>query len=294
VGREKQREKQSAARAWSFRRLADDHLEKAASRFAEATIAGRRQQLRDYVLPRIGNIPARDVTPAEVVEIVERATVKSLHVANLVLIALREVFAHGIAKHVIESNPCAHIRAKSVIGPRPINRTRIMLTEAELRAMLPALPTIGRQNELMVKVLLAAATRIGELVNARWEHIDFNRREWIIPPEHSKNGKEFVVPLTDQVLGWLSELHTLAFGSPFVLPLRVKRGDRSGDAPMESTSLNAAINRLCAKLGKKCRRFTPHDLRSTARSQLGALGVEVLIAERCLNHSLGSRTHLWQ
>ena len=39
--------------------------------------------------------------------------------------------------------------------------------------------------------------------------------------------------------------------------------------------------------GDHFRRVTPHDLRSTARSHLGVLGVDVLIAERCLNHSLG-------
>ncbi len=59
---------------------------------------------------------------------------------------------------------------------------------------------------------------------------------------------------------------------------------------MEATSLNAALNRLHDKLGERCRRFTPHDLRSTARSHLGALGVDDLIAERCLNHSLGSNS----
>lgn len=58
--------------------------------------------------------------------------------------------------------------------------------------------------------------------------------------------------------------------------------------PMEQVTLNAALNGLSIKaLGNKCRRFTPHDLRSTARSHLGALGVNLLIAERCLNHSLG-------
>ena len=35
------------------------------------------------------------------------------------------------------------------------------------------------------------------------------------------------------------------------------------------------------------RRFTPHDLRSTARSHLAALGASIFVAERCLNHSLG-------
>ena len=44
---------------------------------------------------------------------------------------------------------------------------------------------------------------------------------------------------------------------------------------------------MCADLGDKIRAFSPHDLRSTARSHLGALGVPVAIAERCLNHTLG-------
>jgi integrase len=274
VGREKQKNKRAAARAWTLRRLADDHLERAASRLAESTVSGRRQQLRDYVLPQFGNLPARDVTPADVVNIVERAAEKSLHVARLVLVALREVFAHGIARHVIEIDPCAHVKGTAVIGPRPLHRTRIKLTDAELRTMLRALPMIGRTNELIVKVLLATGARIGELINSQWEFIDFEHRVWTIPPERSKNGKRFVIPLTDQVSGWFSELYTLAFGSRFACPARLKRSERYGDGRMESSSVNAAINRLCRELEGRCRRFTPHDLRSTARSHLGALGIE--------------------
>jgi len=47
------------------------------------------------------------------------------------------------------------------------------------------------------------------------------------------------------------------------------------------------VHKLCDKLNGKVRRFTPHDLRSTARSHLAALGVSVIVAERCLNHALG-------
>jgi integrase len=113
------------------------------------------------------------------------------------------------------------------------------------------------------------------------------KREWTIPPERSKNKKRFVIPITDQVAGWLGELKTMAMDSAYVLPVRTRFSTEGGDRPMESTTLNAAINRLCKELGDKCRRFTPHDLRSTARSHLGALGVDLLVAERCLNHSLG-------
>jgi integrase len=296
VAREKQKAKGEAARAWTVRQLADDYLAKAAGRLSPLTIKQRRQHLRDYILPHIGGLAAKDVSPADIVDIVERAITKSLHVARLLLNLLRELFAHGVAKHVVASNPSAHVKAGSVIGPRPVARSRIKLSEAELRAMLPALPAIGRQNELMVKILLATAARISELVNAEWRHIDFQRREWTIPAHNIKGRKvkaargeevkNFVIPLTDAVVGWFLELHALAFGSRYVLPIR-SRKKAVGDAPMEPVTLNAAINRLCADLGDKCRRFTPHDLRSTARSHLAALGVDVLVAERCLNHSLG-------
>lgn len=286
VAAEKQRAKQEDAGAWTFTRLAEDYLTKSADELAGSTIKGRRQQLRDYVFPKIGSRKAAEVSPADIVAIVEAAAVKSLHVSRLVLIAIREVFAHGIARHVVEANPCAHLKAKAIIGGTKAQRERVMLTDAEIGAMLKDLPSIGRGNELMVRILLATGTRIGELTRAEWSHVDFERSEWTIPPEHAKNGKNFVIPLPPMVAGWFAELQEMAFASRYVLPIRIRR-NREGDAHMEAVTLNAALNTLADKLGPACRRFTPHDLRSTFRSHLGALGVDVLIAERCLNHSLG-------
>jgi len=287
VARAKQKDKQDRAKAWTVRHLAEDYLEKIEGRLAPSTVQQKRQQIRDHVLAKLGNLRAEEVTPADIVDVTEACATKSLHVARLVLSAVCEMFSHGIARHVVESDPSAHVTAKAVIGPRPANRTRLMLSEAELRSVLPALHTIGRRNELTIKILLATCTRIGELIGARWEEIDMERREWTIPPERSKNKKRFVIPITDAVASWLGELKTVSFGSGYVLPVRKRLDGVEGDRSMESTSLNAAINRLCESLGDKCRRFTPHDLRSTARSHLGAMGIDLLVAERCLNHSLG-------
>ena len=166
VAREKQTAKRENAAAWTVRQLADDYLKKSEEHLAAGTIEQRRQQLGAHVYPVIGGMAAKDVTPADVVTITERAAAKSLHVARLVLIALRGVFAYGIARHVVKSNPCIDVKAKAVIGPRPVRRTRLMLTEPELRAMLPALVDQGRQNELALKILLATCARIGELTRA--------------------------------------------------------------------------------------------------------------------------------
>lgn len=285
---EKRKAEHATANAWTFRKLAEDYMEKAADRLAENTLYGRRQQLRDYVYPKIGNIAATDVSPAEIVNIVEAASVKSLHVARLVLIVIREIFAHGIARHVVTHDPCAHIKAKAIIGGTKQQRERVMLSDSEIGEMLKALPQVmSRPNALMVRILLATGTRIGELVQAEWKNVNFEAAEWTIPVEHSKTKKAFVIPLAPMVAGWFAELQAMAFGSRYVLPIRSRNHGGEGDAHMEPTSLNAALNGLAGALGDKCRRFTPHDLRSTCRSHLGMLGVDVLIAERCLNHSLG-------
>jgi len=84
------------------------------------------------------------------------------------------------------------------------------------------------------------------------------------------------------VLAWFLELKTFAGESPYVLPGRAVRFGARARIVSHST-LNVALNRLAVG----ARRFSPHDLRSTARSYLAELGVNVLVAERCLNHSLG-------
>jgi integrase len=287
VAAEKRKAEHAAATAWTFRKLAEDYFEKVSDRLADNTIKGRAQQLRDYVYPKVGNIAAADVSPVEIVAIVEAVSVKSLHVARLVLVAIREVFAHGIARHVVTQDPCAHIKAKAIIGGRPDQRERVMLTDAEIAVLFDTLHRLSRPNALMVRILLATGARIGELVQAEWKNVNFEAAEWTIPVEHSKTKKAFTIPLASMVAGWFAELQAMAFGSRYVLPIRSRKYGNEDDTHMEPATLNVALNGLAKSSGDMCRRFTPHDLRSTMRSHLGMMGVDVLIAERCLNHSLG-------
>lgn len=81
------------------------------------------------------------------------------------------------------------------------------------------------------------------------------------------------------VVGWFKELATLAMGSKMVMPGRYRAG--------AETINHSTFNRALGKLPEGLVRVTPHDLRSTARSHLAALGVSIIVAERCLNHSLG-------
>jgi integrase len=289
VAREKQKASIERAAAKSFRQLAIDYMERAFPALAANTIKQRRHHVEDIIIPKLGSLAARDVTTADVVALIEAVGGRSQSVAELVFTGVSEIFKHGVARHTVTANPCAGISVSAICGKREPKRQRLKLTADELRAILPALPSIGGQNAVTVKILLATCTRIGELARAEWAHVDFDRAEWFVSDANSKTGKGFTVPLSPAVVGWFKELQAFSCGSLFVLPARQTRRKlkHGGEVHFEQRALNSMLHKLCDKLGDKVRRFTPHDLRSTARSHLAALGVHVIVAERCLNHSLG-------
>ncbi|CAH1747502.1 conserved protein of unknown function [Thauera humireducens] len=289
VAREKQLQNVERATAKTLRELSADYIEKVFPRLAANTQKQRRRHIQKIIVPKLGTVLAKEVTPGDVVTLIEGVGKNSINVAELVFTALSEIFKHGLARHAVTTNPCAGISVAAICGKPEPRRQRLKLSEAELRAMFAELSTIGVQNALAVKILLATCVRLGELARAEWDHIDLEAQTWFVPDENSKTGKGFTIPLVPAVVDWLKELKELACGSRFVLPARQARRtvNLGGDAPFEQRALNAMLHKLCDRLDGKVRRFTPHDLRSSARSHLGALGVNILIAERCLNHSLG-------
>jgi integrase len=288
VAREKQTTRIDRAAARSFRELAADYMAKNFPRLSESTAKQRRRYIEGPIAAKLGAIPAREVTTADVVSLLEGVGAKSPNVADMVYSAVSEVFKHGLARHVVTANPCAGISVSAICGRPEPRRIRLKLTEVELRELLPALPTIGTENALAVKVLLVTCARIGELTRAEWSDVNLERAEWFIPDENSKNRQGITIPLPSCAVEWFKALHALACGSRYVLPARQQRRKRGGEERhFDQRTLNAMLHKLCDTLKDKVRRFTPHDLRSTARSHLAALGVPILIAERCLNHSLG-------
>lgn len=289
VAREKQKATIQRAAAKTLRELAADYMSKAFPHLAANTIKQRRHHIEGVILPKLGSLPAREVMTADVVALVEAVGKKSVNVAELVFTAISEIFKHGLARHVVTANPCAGISVYAICGKPEPKRQRLKLTEDELRVILPALPGIGAENALAVKIQLATCVRLGELAKAEWAHVDFDRAEWFVPDQNSKTGRGFTIPLPPAIVGWFRELEPFACGSRFVLPARQVRRTRNhgGEVHFEQRAMNSMLHKLCDKLGDKVRRFTPHDLRSTARSHLAALGVNILVAERCLNHSLG-------
>lgn len=284
VAAQKRLEKIERTKANSFRELADDYMARAAPGLSVRYQAETRRYLEKDILPRIGGIPAKNVTPGDIVMLTERIAARSKASARAAFTMVSSIFDHGVGKHLVTSNPCAFLKVSAILGKEPETRSRMSLSDDQLQGFLTALPALGKENQLALKVILATAVRKGELSRARWDHVDIEAGLWRIPPENQKKRKtkeqrDFVIPLPPPVVDWFREMLTLAGGSPMVLPAR----HRTGAETVNHSTFNRALSKLPATIP----RITPHDLRSTARSHLAALGVDILVAERCLNHSLG-------
>ena len=285
----RQREKRAASTSHTVRELANDYVDKVMPSLASSTAKQRRQHLKAHILPTLGNIPTRQITPDDIVAMLRKVGSKSTpNVAELVLTLASEIFKHGQSVSALTVNPCFSLSARAIVGRPNEPRKRLKLTEQELRILLPKLSSIGRLNELAVKILLATCVRIGELTRARWQDLDLERALWFVPDSSSKTGSGFTIPLPNYVVSLFKELKTFSGESQFVLPARqTRRSQTHGiEMPLEQRALNSMLHKLTGRLDG-VRRFTPHDLRSTARSHLAALGANVIVAERCLNHSIG-------
>lgn len=275
---EERKQSRAALRAAkTFRDLWLDYKEKALPDLAPRTQVDRERFMQKDILPRIGDLRIEDITGGTIVSMTEQIGKRSVTIARRAFTMVSVVFSHAQAKHLAHSNPCAGLKLKAILGRKKVIREGVSLSEDQIRLVLSRLPAIGRTNDLAVRIILACAVRKQEMRLARPEHLDLEAGVWTIPAEHSKNGKPFVIPLPAVVVGWFRELLELSRGAKWVLPGM----DRS--EPISDSTINLALTRL----GEGVPEFTVHDLRRTARTHLGKLGVDVITAEKCLNHTLG-------
>ncbi|MDZ7798444.1 MAG: site-specific integrase [Patescibacteria group bacterium] len=109
----------------------------------------------------------------------------------------------------------------------------------------------------------------------RWNEIDWDNKIWTIPASRAKNEQEHCLPLSGIALELLQEAKKHTGDSSYVFP-------STSDLPMRRAPIGRAVKRHHREWNLD--RFTPHDLRRTARTKLAEIGVSDIVAERVLNH----------
>jgi integrase len=243
------------------------------------------------VFPLIGDIAVADVTKAHIQKIVDTMMARDVvRMTKRVLSDLRQMFGFAMDRDYVESDPTARIK-KAKIGPDG-ERDRV-LGEAELIDFFKKLPLSGLAETSQCALLLqmATITRIGETVAAKWVHVDFERRLWLLPD--TKNGKAHTVWLSDFALRQLKRLHNSTGATPWCFPNRKLTGsinsktvtkqvaDRQREPGAQLAGRTKSIDALLLAGGH----WRPHDLRRTGASAMAELGALPDVIEKCLNHT---------
>lgn len=257
------------------------------------------RMMQKDVLPIIGNLSITDVSKTHIMKIVGKLQTRGQRISRVVFDLISHLMTFAVNHGYSESNPCSNV-SRAAVGSTGEERDRI-LCEDEVRELFERLPSSGlvSANVTAIVIQLSTCCRIGELLSAKWEDINFGRQEWYIP--ESKNGKSHIIYLGDFTVHHLNQLFDVTGHTPWLYPNRansdhidtktitkqVRDRQRDNDDILKGRSIKHSQSlRLDSSRGE---RWTPHDLRRTGASLMAELGVLPDVIERCLNHTEQNR-----
>lgn len=262
----------------TFGKVAEDFIatKMIANGNAETTIEKARWFL-SHLTPDLGSRPIADIAPAELL-----ATLKTIErrghreTARRTRAFASRVFRFGVASAHCESDPAALLGG--ALAAPVVRHHSAILDPKLLGEFLCAVDRYGGGPIVKLAMQLAPHVflRPGELRQGRWIEIDWDERVWRVPAERTKLRRVHSVPLSNQALALLRDLHQHSGGFDLMFP-----GQRSHLRPMSENTLNATYRRL----GFDKDTVSAHGLRATASTLLNESGKwQADAIERALAH----------
>lgn len=242
----------------TFRVVALEWLERQAPAWSAShrdKIIGR---LKKDAFPVLGARPISEISAPEVLEVLRRAEARGANdTAHRLHQTCGQVFRYAVATGRALRDVTFDLRG--ALRPNRHMHFASLTDPSKVGEMLRALD--GFAGTFVVGAALRLApmlfVRPGELRQAEWSQVDFDRKEWRYTV--SKTKTEHLVPLADQAIEILKELHTLTGHWQFVFPGRDRR------KPMSGAAINAALQRLGFDTKTE---ITGHGFRAMARTIL--------------------------
>ena len=179
-----------------------------------------RATLRDYAMPKLGGRPVDRINTADVMAVLLPVWNEKRVTARRVRHRISAVMRWAVAQGYREDNPAGEAIGAALPknGVRPQHLAA--LPYAEVAGALERVRGSGAYSGtvLAFEFVVLTACRSGEVRGARWDEIDLEAREWRIPPERIKTGREHRVPLSTGALAVLREARELADGAGPVFP----------------------------------------------------------------------------
>jgi integrase len=241
-----------------------------AGRFAERW----PESMEVYVYPHIGDRPVSEVTPAEIINLLQPIWHSKRETATRVLQRMAVAFQSAIVRgDRMIANPCHGVRDE-------LGRTRPKVQHRRALAweLVPAFvveleqrPRVTLASKLALLFIIYTACRSEEVRGARWNEVKFVTGEWTVPAIRMKMKREHEVPLSDAALAILRRAEALRRAdSDFVFPS--KAGSMLSDNTLSKLMRDAEID------------GTPHGFRTSFKVWASENGVRDEVSEAVLAH----------
>ncbi|HQT03434.1 MAG TPA: tyrosine-type recombinase/integrase [Thiotrichales bacterium] len=162
--------------------------------------------LRHHLLPVFGKFKMNRITRSDVLAFHHSVLEKGYAAGscNRMLVLMKFIYNCAIRWDVLpkDTNPCNGVEHFEDNGAR-----ERYLTQDEVQRLFDELDTNpNKQVAQVVRLLLYTGARKCEVLNARWDEIDMNRRLLTVPAERSKSKKPRHIPLSDAAISLLNQL----------------------------------------------------------------------------------------
>ncbi len=273
--RQRGRRQTIAANRDTFKAIAQEWIEKKRSSWTPYYLLQIERGMATDIYPRIGRLPIRAVTSADVLAILDRASKRG---AETVALNLRQwcsaVFRYAVATLRADLDPAAPLRG-AVIRP-PVEHSK-PLSQGDIADLQRRLAVCGghRTTIIAVRLLLLTFVRTIEVRQAEWADFNLEEAEWRIPAERMKMRRMHIVPLARQTIEALRELKTVTGGGRCLFP-----NIRRPQDVMSATTVNRALGIMGFATGE----VSGHDFRATASTRLHEMGYRSELIELQLAH----------
>ena len=234
---------------------------------------GKIARLEQYVLPTIGNLPIGEITIPDVVSVIEKTGIGGkIETAKRVKQIIAQVFRYATQRGLCQHNPAADLRD---ILPAKEERHFACIHSSELRILVGEIQ--NRKNDFTkyaMLLLLLTFVRTGELIGAKWEEINWDKKQWHIPKERMKMKRPHVVPLSRQVIAILNELQAITGTKEYIFHSASSRSLHIS---------NGTVLMGLRRMGYK-NKMTGHGFRTLASTLLNEQGYAPDVIERQLAH----------
>lgn len=266
----------------------------------EITAYNYESQIKNHLLPELGNIKLKDFTPAKITAFFSTRDYAPA-TCRKVYIIMQSVFARAVEQGFLKETPCT----KAVILPKAktAKEKKPFLDENQAKELLSMVQDYSQFNTI-IKVLLYTGMRSGECLALRWQDIDFENRtihientltdvggkHWLQPPKTATSNR--FIGLSDVLADIIREhkkqqdIKKVAAGCLYKYPEMVFTTE-SGNY-IDRSRLNTQFRRFVENTSFEF--ATLHTLRHCNATLLINSGIDLKIVSELLGHSDVSTT----